>query len=232
MLFLAGASEAGMRVLRVAACALCSASLLKALPLIPAYWFEELFETPKLRGAAFGEPPKVFGSARGAALFAALTVCFRISGLPPIFTALLLLIAAGDARYRIISDHILLGLSTAALLCSLELQRGLLSASGALAFPVLRIVCALAFPAVWIICALAADLAGSELPVGFGDAKLMFALSLLMGPADALRSLTAGSLACGAVSAALLLTGKASKKDPIAFGPFLIFGVFLVSGAG
>ncbi len=205
-----------------------SAAFPLALRALPASWFRDLDEPDRLQGRLFDPAPET--CVLLFALCAALCLQFRADALrtsAPPFSALpsaslpvLLAIAAGDAKYRVISDQLL------ALLCALALPGALLSEE-----PLIRALLSLSFPLLWLACALASELLGGEISVGFGDAKLLFASSLLAGPGKALASLVPASLACGAFASALLASGKASKKDPIALGPFLVFGIILVCAA-
>lgn len=207
-----------------------SAAFPLALRALPASWFRDLDEPDRLQGRPFDPAPGICallfalcaalclqfrpGTLRIAALQPAFLQC---SALPPAALPFLLAIAAGDAKYRVISDQLL------AMLCFLALPGALLSEE-----PLIRAILSLSFPLLWLACALIAELFGGEISVGFGDAKLLFACSLLAGPGKALASLVPASLSCGAFASALLASGKASKKDPIALGPFLVFGIILV----
>ncbi|MBQ1907874.1 MAG: prepilin peptidase [Firmicutes bacterium] len=212
-----------------------SAAFPIALRALPASWFRDLDEPDRLQGRPFDPAPGICAllfalcaalclQFRPAALqtaahpFSALrAAAFPSPALSPAALPILLAAAAGDAKYRVISDQLL------ALLCFLALPGALLSEE-----PLIRAILSLSFPLLWLACALAAELFGGEISVGFGDAKLLFACSLLAGPGKALASLVPASLACGAFAAALLASGRASKKDPIALGPFLVFGIILV----
>jgi len=60
--------------------------------------------------------------------------------------------------------------------------------------------------------------------MGFGDVKLAPVLSLMLGWPAALVGLFTAVLSGSLVGIALLLAGKHKRRQPIAFGPFLILG--------
>ncbi|MFZ2362061.1 MAG: prepilin peptidase, partial [Anaerolineae bacterium] len=63
---------------------------------------------------------------------------------------------------------------------------------------------------------------------GLGDVKLEAAIGALLGYPVALAAIFAGVLAGGVAGAVLLLTKRAGRKDPIAYGPYLALGAWLV----
>ena len=69
----------------------------------------------------------------------------------------------------------------------------------------------------------------SILPGGFGlgDVKYVFAFGLILGLNQGLSALVIGILLGGIVSAVLLVLKKASRKDHIAYGPYLVLGTWL-----
>ena len=64
--------------------------------------------------------------------------------------------------------------------------------------------------------------------LGFGDVKLAGFLGLATGFPAVLTALTAGILAGGVVTAALLLTHRIGRRDYIPYGPFLLAGAAFV----
>lgn len=63
--------------------------------------------------------------------------------------------------------------------------------------------------------------------LGLGDVKLGACIGAGFGPGAGMAALGASFIAGGAIGAYLLLSGRAKRKDPIRFGPFLIVGVAL-----
>ena len=77
---------------------------------------------------------------------------------------------------------------------------------------------------IWTLFGLAAALSAafkSPAPVGMGDIKLLSVISLISGPAALFFTACCGSLLCGLSAALLLALKKLTKKDRIAFGPFI-----------
>lgn len=64
--------------------------------------------------------------------------------------------------------------------------------------------------------------------MGFGDVKLTFNIGLLLGLWNGLYALYIGFISGGLVGALILLTKRGKLKSKIAFGPFLIFGTYIV----
>jgi Flp pilus assembly protein protease CpaA len=64
--------------------------------------------------------------------------------------------------------------------------------------------------------------------VGLGDVTLVAALGALLGYPAVLAAIFAGVLAGGVAAAFLLLTRRAGRKDPFAYGPYLALGAWLV----
>lgn len=69
----------------------------------------------------------------------------------------------------------------------------------------------------------------SLLPGGFGmgDVKYVFTFGLILGLNQAWKAFIIGILLGGIVSAVLLALKKASRKDHIAYGPYLVLGTWL-----
>jgi leader peptidase (prepilin peptidase)/N-methyltransferase len=63
--------------------------------------------------------------------------------------------------------------------------------------------------------------------LGLGDVKLGACIGAGLGPVAGMTALGASFIAGGAIGSYLLLSGRAGRKDPIRFGPFLIVGVVL-----
>ena len=79
------------------------------------------------------------------------------------------------------------------------------------------------FAAAALICAVS----GRPVPFGAGDAKLLAAIGLVSGAAGLAFSYILASLSAGLVSAVLLILKRKTKRDRIAFGPFIVFSFML-----
>lgn len=64
--------------------------------------------------------------------------------------------------------------------------------------------------------------------MGMGDVKLEAAIGALLGYPLALAAVAAGVVAGGLAALFLLLTRRAGRKDPFAYGPYLALGAWLV----
>ncbi|MEA3338234.1 MAG: A24 family peptidase [Chloroflexota bacterium] len=64
--------------------------------------------------------------------------------------------------------------------------------------------------------------------MGMGDVKLEAALGALLGFPVILSAILLGVIAGGIAAALLLITRRAGRKDPIAYGPYLALGAWLV----
>lgn len=64
--------------------------------------------------------------------------------------------------------------------------------------------------------------------MGFGDVKLAFVMGLILGLLPGFLALYIGFVIGGIVGGILLLTKKGKRKTKIAFGPFLILGLYLM----
>lgn len=64
--------------------------------------------------------------------------------------------------------------------------------------------------------------------LGLGDVKLEAALGALLGFPAVLAGMLAGILLGGLAAAGLLLTGRAGRRDPFAYGPWLALGGWLI----
>lgn len=76
----------------------------------------------------------------------------------------------------------------------------------------------------FILCAFAAAALNCDMPFGMGDAKLLSALTLSFGFEALCMISIVSSLAAAVYALFLIISGKASKKDRIAFGPFIVLG--------
>ncbi|HPX70364.1 MAG TPA: prepilin peptidase [Bacillota bacterium] len=77
---------------------------------------------------------------------------------------------------------------------------------------------------IWTLFGIAAALSAalkSSVPIGMGDIKLLSVISLVSGPGALFFTVCCGSLLCGPAAALLLALKKLTKKDRIAFGPFI-----------
>lgn len=128
-------------------------------------------------------------------------------------TALLLCIALVDLRTRRIPNPLVLALLVCAALQVVLLEQpwtlavlGLLAAGGMF----------------WLL-----HLVGRG-ALGMGDVKLAAAIGALLGFPAALYGLLLGMVLAGLAAAFLLLSGRAGRKDPMAYGPYLVLGAWLV----
>jgi leader peptidase (prepilin peptidase)/N-methyltransferase len=64
--------------------------------------------------------------------------------------------------------------------------------------------------------------------MGTGDVKLAAALGAVLGYPLVLRGLFWGIVAAGLAALFLLATGRAGRKDTMAYGPYLALGAWLV----
>lgn len=64
--------------------------------------------------------------------------------------------------------------------------------------------------------------------MGGGDVKLAAAIGSFLGFKAGLASLVFAFISGGLVGAILLLTGIKGRKDPIPFGPFIVFGALII----
>lgn len=64
--------------------------------------------------------------------------------------------------------------------------------------------------------------------MGFGDVKLAFVMGFLLGLLPGYLALYIGFVIGGIVGGILLLTKKGKRKSKIAFGPFLILGLYII----
>ena len=64
--------------------------------------------------------------------------------------------------------------------------------------------------------------------LGLGDVKLEAAIGALVGFPAVLLAVFAGVLAGGVAALFLLITRRAGRKDPMAYGPYLALGAWLV----
>lgn len=62
--------------------------------------------------------------------------------------------------------------------------------------------------------------------MGFGDVKLAFVIGMMLGLISGFLALYIGFIIGGIVGSILLLTKKVNRKTKIAFGPFLILGLY------
>lgn len=63
--------------------------------------------------------------------------------------------------------------------------------------------------------------------VGGGDIKLMAASGLLLGAFEIVLAMIIGSISAGLIAFLLILTKRRTRKDVIAFGPYLCAGIFI-----
>ena len=64
--------------------------------------------------------------------------------------------------------------------------------------------------------------------MGFGDVKFSYIIGFILGTKSGLIALYIGFVIGGLIALILMLTKKAKLKTKIAFGPFLIFGFYIM----
>ena len=82
--------------------------------------------------------------------------------------------------------------------------------------------------AVYLFIRAVCSIAGSPVPVGVGDIKLLSILALMLGAVDCLRLLAVSGILSGAAAAVLLVFRKADTKSEIPFAPFIAAGYALL----
>ncbi|MBO4861813.1 MAG: hypothetical protein J5535_02810 [Firmicutes bacterium] len=78
--------------------------------------------------------------------------------------------------------------------------------------------------AVWAVYASVRALcsrAGSDVPIGMGDIKLLSILALMLGASDCFRLFAVSGILSGIAAAVLLIFKRAEAKTQIAFAPFI-----------
>ena len=127
-----------------------------------------------------------------------------------IYTAICLTaISYEDINKMIIPDIWLLSLAAEGLVCGIH--------------PLAALVPIVLFVLTALVCALL----DRPLPMGQGDAKLFAVIGLISGGAGLFFSYALASLGAGLFSATLLIPGSKTKRDRIAFGPFIAFSFML-----
>lgn len=128
--------------------------------------------------------------------------------------ALLLVLAAIDARRYVLPDALLL----------LLLFVGLLGNFVFFPASLLSILFGVLFGGGFFLLLY---LASRGRWLGFGDVKLGAVMGLILGWPVVVSAVGAAAVAGGAIASMLLLSGKKGWKSPIPFGPFLVFGTLL-----
>ena len=139
----------------------------------------------------------------------------------PVLTALLQL-SLSDVFYKVLQDQ------WEIFIALLGILRTALSSGGLFAFAALqsrRLAAALLFILLWILSAFLSSLADSQIPFGFGDAKLLASCCLLFGAEKTLIGAALAFILAGIYAAALLIFKRTQKKDRISFGPFICLGI-------
>ena len=131
----------------------------------------------------------------------------------PVFS-MLLAVTVVDFQTRRIPDVLILTL----LVCAV-LQVLLLTEPGLLAAGLGLLICGGIF---YVIATLRHG------AIGMGDVKLAAAIGALLGFPVALEGLFLGIVFGGLTAAVLLLTKRVGRKDPIAYGPYLALGAWIV----
>jgi leader peptidase (prepilin peptidase)/N-methyltransferase len=131
-----------------------------------------------------------------------------------VVTALLLALALVDYQARRLPNPLVLALLGCAVAQALWLGQPTLGMA-ALGMGVALAV----FGVIWLL---------GRGALGLGDVKLVAALGALLGYPAVLAGLFAGVVAGGLAALLLLLTRRADRKDPFAYGPYLTLGAWLV----
>lgn len=129
-------------------------------------------------------------------------------------TAVLLCLSLVDLRVRRIPNELALALLALAIVQMIWLGRPSLSMAA------LGLVVAGGF---FFLVALLTRSA-----MGMGDVKLEAAIGALLGYPAVLAAIVAGVFAGGIAAAFLLITKRAGRKDPFAYGPYLALGAWIV----
>lgn len=131
----------------------------------------------------------------------------------------LIILAVYDLRWRLLPDKVLLPIiaPAVAILVINALTSGQWSA-------VLHpLIAALAFGGAFYALAAVSDGAW----MGGGDIKLAFVMGLLLGLQGTALAMMIAFVTAAVVGVALIGLGRKDRKDQIAFGPFLILGIFV-----
>jgi prepilin signal peptidase PulO-like enzyme (type II secretory pathway) len=129
-------------------------------------------------------------------------------------SALLLSIALIDAYTRHIPDALIIFLVVCAIAQALALGHPALSSAA--------LGAAAGGGAFYLLAKLGRG------ALGQGDVKLAFAVGALLGYPAVWQGLFAGVVAAGLAALFLLITRRAGRKDPMAYGPYLALGTWLV----
>jgi leader peptidase (prepilin peptidase)/N-methyltransferase len=132
-----------------------------------------------------------------------------------VLLATLIAIAGIDADHQIIPD--VLSLPGIALGLILSLGPGTIGWKGSLLG-----ICV--GGGVFIVIIVASSLVLGQPGMGVGDVKLGAMLGAFLGWKLALLSILLSVLIGGPLAAALLVTGRKGRRDPVPFGPFLALG--------
>lgn len=136
--------------------------------------------------------------------------------------ALLGIAASADAVAHILPNRLLGCASVWLMLCG----GGAIAMTPALAHDALRaVLCALGAGAISLLAAL------MRTGLGLGDVKLCAVIGLWLGWYGAMMpalGLWVGIMAGGIGALVLLIGRRASRKDPMAYGPYLVLGSFMV----
>lgn len=184
-------------------------------------WLAASRFTARYQAAAAPSPPAA--ATTGAALVGMALwggwASYQAAGLPVaasalVVTAILLCVTLVDLRVRRIPNELVLALLAWAGVQQIWLGQpgwgaaalGLLVAGGL--FLLLRLL--------------------GRGALGLGDVKLEAAAGALLGYPAVLAAIFAGIVAGGLAALALLLAKRVGRKDPIAYGPYLALGAWLV----
>lgn len=188
---------------------------LKAYELIPVLSY--LILGGRCRTCGEKIPPRVFLVELGTGLlFALIWMRFGLSTetlLISLYSSLLIVMGVIDLEHQrilnvLVYPAIILGLLTIPLNSEGSFWLQLLG--GGIGFGVLFLLAAV-----------------SPGAMGYGDVKLILFIGLIVGYPDILLVLFSSFVLGGTVAGFLLLTKQVSRKDPIAFGPYLALGGIL-----
>ncbi|WP_159716962.1 prepilin peptidase [Actinomyces marmotae] len=162
-----------------------------------------------------------FAACGGAAWWGARTGTQgpTVTALPVL--ALLGVAASADAVAHILPNRLLGSASAWLMACGVVA----VAARPVLAYDALRaVLCALVAGAISLLVALAPT------GLGLGDVKLCAVIGLWLGwygVSAFVLGLWVGVMVGGVAALALLISRRASRKDPMAYGPYLILGSFM-----
>lgn len=142
------------------------------------------------------------------------------------FAAVLIVMLLADLRYQIIPDEMQIALLILGVLKILSISIVISGASLLMVSQTMgmHILYGLAVMVPLLLLFVMTRGRG----MGFGDVKLAFVMGLILGLLPGFLALYIGFVIGGVVGGILLLTKKGKRKTKIAFGPFLILGLYIM----